>query len=493
MLKINQLGANYKPSIAAQKTTVKASNTTVNRPNDEVSINKNDKNKKIAFKEAVKLIGKGFVSQVKDVVTGIFKHPIKTIATIGATTAGLLALPIIGIPTAVGGGVLAIGFGLLASAKMLINTAKVIRHSKNGEYDKARDDYKNIGKSGVDLALSLPFVPKAIKSVKEFAKYGKIGINHTVLSELKNAKGLSEKIRVLNNANAEFARSYDYQAIVDKQLAKMQATQAEKTLIKKELLEFNVPEEKILQVAMDKLAKYKGYQTSPKLLEKDLVAGNCGEWNANTGEIVINKNRLTPSTTSNNSASEVLVDKLKLKKVETYDTNNYKFTMENTVTGEFACEIVPKKIYDNYNSLYGNMSEVSTRGKKILTLIHEYEHFHQDCLQARRYGINPKMDTAGKKLQLRVVREQGSVVPNSKEWIDAGMYRNAELNYTNKNFAKYIQNELEVGARNAEAKAMNSAEFKMLDSVLKEIKSSYKANDAKTITTAILQSESATN
>ena len=167
--------------------------------------------------------------------------------------------------------------------------------------------------------------------------------------------------------------------------------------------------------------------------------------------------------------------------------------MENPVTGEVACEIVPKKIYDNYNSLYGNMSEVSTRGKKILTLIHEYEHFHQDCLQARRYGINPKMATAGKKLQLRVVREQGSVVPNSKEWIDAGMYRNAELNYTNKNFAKYIQNELEVGARNAEAKAMNSVEFKRLDSVLKEIKSSYKANDAKTIATAILQSESVTN
>lgn len=493
MLKIDQVNIKYNSCPSVKKTDRQLAKAVLNSPKDELSISSNNKNKKVSFAEGVKLVAQGFVNQAKDIVTGIIKHPIKTIATIGATTAGLLALPIVGIPTAVGGGVLAIGFGLLASAKMLINTGKAIKHSKNGEYDKARDDYKNIGKSGVDLALSLPFVPKAIKSIKEFAKYGKIGINHALLQELKNANGLSEKVRVINNANTEFARSYDYQRIVDSHLEKMQATSAEKALIKKELLEFNVPEEKILEVAMDKLAKHKGYKTSPKLVEEQLQSTNCGQWNSNTGEIVINKDRHANTSVSGGASGNIPTDKLKLKKVETYDTNNYKFTMENPVTGEVAYEIVPKKIYDNYRSLYTKMDDVSPRGQKLLTMVHEYEHFHQDCLQARRYGIDPKLATPGKKLQLRVVREQGNVVPNSQEWIDAGVYRNAELNYTSKNFGKYIQNELEVGARNAEARAMNSAEFKRLDAVLAEIKDSYKSNNIPNIILAGLQSESAMN
>jgi len=489
MLRIDKQNLNHNYFKKSQDTVSELPKTELKTINDELQLHNTNKNKKITFKEAVKLIGNGFYNQAKDIVTGIFKHPLKTIATIGATTAGLLALPIIGIPTAVGGGALAIGFGAIAVAKMGINTTKAVKHSKNGEYDKARQDFQNIGKSGVDLALTLPFVPKAIKSVKEFAKYGKIGINHTVLNELKNTKGLSEKLRVLNKTNAEYARSYDYQAIVDKQLTKIQATPAEKALIKQELLEFNVPDEKILEVAMNKLAKHKGYNTCPKLVEKNLNNKDCGYWNSNTGEIVINKSKQATNTTNKN----VVDDRLKLQKVETLNEKNYKFTMENPTTGEIAYEIVPKKIYDDYRSLYKNIKKVSPRGQKILTMIHEFEHFHQNCLRSRRYGINPKMATPGKKLQLKVVREKGNVIPNSNEWIEAGKYNNAEINYTSKNFAKYIQNDLEIGARNIETKAMKSTEFKRLDAVLKEIKDSYNINNTKYIATSALQSESITN
>jgi len=103
------------------------------------------------------------------------------------------------------------------------------------------------------------------------------------------------------------------------------------------------------------------------------------------------------------------------------------------------------------------------------------------------------MATPGKKLQLKVVREKGNVIPNSNEWIEAGKYNNAEINYTSKNFAKYIQNDLEIGARNIETKAMKSTEFKRLDAVLKEIKDSYNINNTKYIATSALQSESITN
>ena len=43
----------------------------------------------------------------------------------------------IGIPTAVGGAALAIGFGVFGATKFVSNTAKAIKNSKNGEYDKA--------------------------------------------------------------------------------------------------------------------------------------------------------------------------------------------------------------------------------------------------------------------------------------------------------------------------------------------------------------------
>lgn len=463
----------------------------VNNETDKVELKNTDKNKKISFSEGAKLIGEGFYNQAKDIVTGIFKHPIKTLATVGATTAGLMMLPLIGIPTAVGGAVMALGFGAIATAKMAVNTGKAIKHTQNGENDKAREDLKNIGKSGVDMALSLPFVPKAIKSVKEFAKYGKIGINQVALNEFKNAKGIVEKFKALNRANTEYARSYDYQALVDKQLAKLDATMAEKAAIKQELLEFNVPQDKIAEVALDKLARHKGYTTKPNLIQKELDGGNLGYYSDRTGEIAIRKNKLSEANSSA-STSAPTEGKI-LRRVENLDTNNYKFIMEDAKTGEMSWGTMPKEIWDNYEIFKQGTQNLSKNGRDLLTVVHEFEHFHQHNLVARRYGIPTNIQDVSKNMHRQIIQERGNLTPNSAEWINAEKYKTAIDNYTSLDPCKYLQNELEVGARTIEAKALNSAEFQRLENVLSQIKDSYATNSSSVIIPAILQAESATS
>lgn len=73
--------------------------------------------KSIGFGEGLGLFAKGIGKQVKDIVTSVVEHPLRTLGVVGATTAGLMALPLIGIPSAVGGAAMAIGFAGLATAK----------------------------------------------------------------------------------------------------------------------------------------------------------------------------------------------------------------------------------------------------------------------------------------------------------------------------------------------------------------------------------------
>ena len=46
------------------------------------------------------------------------------------------------------------------------DTVKAIKHNKNGEYAQLRNDLGKIGGDCLDLALSMPFLPKALKNKK---------------------------------------------------------------------------------------------------------------------------------------------------------------------------------------------------------------------------------------------------------------------------------------------------------------------------------------
>ena len=160
----------------------------------ELSIKKAQENRPVSFGEGLKIVGKGFIGKVKDIASSIVKHPIRTLLTAGATTLALSALPLIGVTTATGACVLALGAAGIAVGKTAVHTAKAIKHAKNNENDELRKDLSKIGGDCLDLALSLPFAPKALKQVKRAAKFGpKVAFDKELWTNFKNAKGVGAK------------------------------------------------------------------------------------------------------------------------------------------------------------------------------------------------------------------------------------------------------------------------------------------------------------
>ena len=190
--KLHNLGKiQTSKSIKAQNQQIKISNEP-----DSISVsNTNTKpQEKVSFKEGAGLVAKGFINKLKGMGKAIVQHPAKALLAVGGTALALSALPIIGISTATGAAALALVF----AGKAIFSTTKDIIHTvkdnKAGEYDKVRDDLQKVGGDTLDLALSLPFVPKAINQISRFARYGTatVGLNTELISNLKNIKSVKD-------------------------------------------------------------------------------------------------------------------------------------------------------------------------------------------------------------------------------------------------------------------------------------------------------------
>ena len=153
-------------------------------------------NEKITFKEGLSLFGKGAWNKIKEMGAAIIKHPVKTIATIGVTTAAIAALPLIGISAATGAAAAALVFGGIAIAKTTKDVVETVDDYQDGRYDEVRQDLQDLGGDSVDLALSLPFMPKAFKQVSRTMKYGTstIGLNKELIKGLTGAGSVDDAI-----------------------------------------------------------------------------------------------------------------------------------------------------------------------------------------------------------------------------------------------------------------------------------------------------------
>ena len=173
-------------------------------PNDSYDFTTKTQNngEKVSFSEGAKIIGKGFVNKVKEIAKSIIQHPIKTIGIAAGTAGAIALLPLIGISSAVGASALAVGFAGLAIGKTVSHTIKAIKHNNNGEYNNLRNDLNNIGGDCVDLAMSAPFLPKAVKTIRNNIKYGpSVGFNVELFNNIKNAKGIGAKYLELQKGN----------------------------------------------------------------------------------------------------------------------------------------------------------------------------------------------------------------------------------------------------------------------------------------------------
>ena len=425
--------------------------------------NNSDSCKKIHLGEGVKLFAKGIVKQGKEIVSSIFKHPIKTLAVVGGTSAALMTLPLVGIPTAVGGAVMALGFAGLAAIKSAKHAIQFVKNNKAGSYDKARENLEQLGGDSVDLALSAPFVPKAIKEVKKFAKYGKVGLNTTAIKSLINERGLKAKWQVLKDANKEASRVMNYNQAAEAELAKLEGiTEAEKAAIKQYLKDYNVPREKIPEVVLDQWAKERGVSTKPSLRYQSLKKITLGYASPARCEITLNDFGDNIVQHTGNCQAE------RYQQIGSAKRNfagQIKVDYKDIQTGETFSEIIDAKLIDDRNRLITVSQKCSKEARKILTTTHEREHIHQF---ARYYknGVKIKDITPqAENLYRKMAVELEPLSPQQAEY-----YKNmARYNPKRRTTLAYIAEPAEVQARLREAQLLEQPKFQTLDKVFKTV------------------------
>lgn len=441
------------PNIPKQQNVVKQQYQN-NKPVSAQSFKGTQTNDKISFSEGANIFLSGIEKQCGELVLSIIKNPVKTIGIVAGSTLALSALPLIGIPAAVGGGALALGFAGFAIGKTIAHATQFVKNNNNGDYFTARQNLQQMGEDSVDLALSVPFAPKGVTQVKNFAQYGKIAINKPLLNELKSTKSIKQVWTSLRNSNKNISRDINYQCSVDKELAKLERlTDAQKATLKKELLEFNVPQEKIPEVVLDKWAEIRGIKTKPDLKFETLAQGTAGQATPRECKITMNDHK-------HNNIPETFSD-YQLVKRELV-SGQYQDTYKKISTGEIVKDSIDKNIADRYSELYKQQEKLAPQSKKILATVHEREHIHQ---YARIFENNPDwlpVTDRAKQLYAQMVQEMPAQTTAQRAEVQA--LENARNNGTP---ISYVKNAREVGAREMEWKAMGNETFQTLDGVFK--------------------------
>ena len=432
------------------KSKVKISIATVDEP----------KNNKLTFNDVTKNLKAGFVQQGKDLVKGIKENPLMAVGAAVGTGVAIAALPLIGVTSAAGGAMLAAGYAAYAGVKAIKNTMKAIEHNKNGEYEKAQQDLKEVGASGFDLALSLPFLPKGVKHIKQFVKYGKVKVNPEFVSQVKAARGFSGKAKALKSANKELTRSWNYQGRVDAEVASVGGTKSFQAQLKSDLLEYNVADDKIAEVTIKRLAREKGYKTTPTFVKEKMNKYTGGYYSGRDCKIAVKDYSLGDEPLKPGTAGGKCITSKKQNKT---NPSQYICEVQDRTTGKVTYETIDKKVFELHQRVISNDLGLARQTKDISIITHEFEHFDQDCKVVRATGSTfGRTNTANQKFG-QILREKGQIKAGTPEYNEAMKYKYGYEHYTSSDPIKYMENALEIGAREAEDKLHHQQWFKSLD------------------------------
>lgn len=462
MITINTISPNNQTQFGKKSNKIQHNTKTTK------NLNTNLNNKKISFSEGTELLFKGFVTQGREMLTSIIEHPVKTAAIIGGTTLGIMALPVIGVPTTVGGAVLAIGFAGIAAAKTLYHTALFAKNNHKGTYDIARTQLQQIGEDTFNLALSAPFAPKSITNIKNFSKYGKFEINSNLINNIKSSEKLSNKLKTLTNIDKELTRNINFQDAVDKEILKIQnITATEKAKLKKELLDFNVETEKIPKVVLDKWAEIKGIKTQPDLSYDSFPSNTYGCAVGGNCSIKLNDFKLKFKHKTFDNYEELSITNL---------GNEYMIQYKDKNTGATVVEMIEKSILETYNNLITKYNKMTPQAKRILTTIHEREHINQyaQIISQKGYDwIKHCITERGRELYNKMISEMPKIKLGTPESMKIESYL---LPKTSKTPAGYIKQPIEIGARDVEIRALNNKTFQKLNNIFTEVNKNSKTS-----------------
>lgn len=191
---------NNKPPV--QATDKNPAQKTATKPIIKPVDKKPQLEKSISWREGFSLLGQGFVNKAKDLWKTVTEHPVQSLAAVGVATGAIFAAPLVGITSAVAASALAVGFAGVAAYNGIKHGVQALKHSNDGKNNKLREDLKNLGGDGLDLALTIPFVPKGVGTLAKAFKYApKIGLNMELLSGLRQAKSICGVLKEVTKAN----------------------------------------------------------------------------------------------------------------------------------------------------------------------------------------------------------------------------------------------------------------------------------------------------
>lgn len=413
------------------------------------------RNEKISFEEGLNILGKGIKGQFKDTLDAIVKNPIKTLTGILGISATLMLLPLIGIPSAVGGGAFAIGFAGVAIYKAISHSLAFANANKNGSRDIARYQLEQVGRDSFDLAISIPFVPKAISNIQKYGKYGNFGINSELINELKITKGLSNKFKILQKTNTHLYRQMNFKKAVDDELALLKnISEKEKLSIKEELLSYNVREDKLASLVLEKWAKEHNIETLPDLGYESMAKNTQGYASEKDCSIILNDHKVNiPSP----------YDDLKITYQETKN-GVVKAIFKDTKTGQLYRETIEQELLNEYNTNCAIYNQLSPQAKCILTTIHEREHIAQfiRLIQLKGFDCIKNLTPRGKELYQQMISQMPQIQTGTQEALEAESLISFNLNPTLYN---YIKRPFEIGARRVEFETCKNPVFQKLNKI----------------------------
>lgn len=423
-------------------------------------------NKKITYSEGKKIFLNGIKTQFTDTLTMLCSP--KALTGIAGFIIALSFLPIINIPVSAAGGVLALGFGAAALARTAKHTINFIKNNKNGAYAKARKDLEKIGGDSVDLALSLPFAPKAVLKTGQFVKYGKIGFNKSFAECPVPEKFF--RLTWSGKANAELERKLCYNKAADAEIKALKnLSETEAARIKQNITDYNIADEQIPEVVLDKWAKSHGISAKPDWEYRTLAKGTAGYASIDDCTIVLNDYK----TTVEPPARFVLLQK-------TQAGENYRFSYWDTKENTRIEEIVSKKIIDENDRLSAIFNASSPQLQRILTTIHEREHIDQYARIIMIKGNKALYQTPTRtalELYHRMIKDIAACGSSPEKSQEIAQIISTLNNPKNGTFAEYIKRPIEIGARKAETEALKDPFYKHLDNIYKQVNANIPKNN----------------
>lgn len=414
------------------------------------------RNEKITPNEGLKLFYQGLVSQGKDTINSIIKNPKSALISFLGISAGLSLLPFAGIPTVVGGGVLAISFAGIAAGKAVYHAIQFTEAYKTGENDIARNKLEQVGRDSFDITISAPFVPKALINSQKFAKYGKIQIDKDLISRILNKSSITEKYTILKDSDTYLYRHINFQTAVDRELALINdMTDAEKLNIKKELLEYNIPEKDIPKYVLVKEGLKEGITVIPDTSYASLPKNTQGYVSQQDCAIVFNDFK--------NPHLKDIVDNVVMIQKQTQG-NTVKAKFKDIKTGQIYDETIDAALLNEYHSRCESYKHLTPQAKRILTTLHEREHIMQFArlIQMKDFGVIKNLSTRGKHLYEKIINQIPQVKIGTPEAIEAESLNSFTINPT---ILNYIKRPFEIAARRVEYSLLDNPVFKKLNTV----------------------------